>query len=111
MVIMISAQQDSMDSAVDQRFGRCQWLIKVDTETLAWEALPNPGVNQSGGAGVAAAQFVVDQGAAVVASGDFGPNAAAAFRSANIEMRLFIPEVSTVQQAIESFKQGKLLPF
>lgn len=111
MVIIVSAQQDSMDSAVDPRFGRCQWLIKVDTETLAWEALPNPGVGRSGGAGVAAAQFVVDQAAEVVASGDFGPNAAATFRAANIEMRLFTPDVATVKQAVESFQQGRLPGF
>ncbi len=111
MVIIISSQQDSMDSPVDQRFGRCHWLIKVNTETEVWEALPNPGVSQSGGAGVAAAQFVIDQAAAVVVSGDFGPNAAAAFRAANVEMRLFTPDVATVQQAVESFQQGKLLRF
>jgi predicted Fe-Mo cluster-binding NifX family protein len=108
MLILISAQQPQLDSSCDNRFGRCPWLIKVDTDTNQWEAFPNPGASQSGGAGVAAAQFVIDQKADAVVSGDFGPHAAGAIRVANIEMRLFTKDISTVQEAIDAFKQEKL---
>jgi len=64
--------------------------------------------SQSGGAGVAAGQFAVDQQADVVISGDFGPNASSTLRAANVEMRLLTGEISTVQQAVEFFLQGKL---
>ena len=111
MIIIISAQQPQLDGATDIRFGRCQWLIKMDTTTKQWEAFPNPGVHQSGGAGVAAAQFVIDQKAEVVISGDFGPNAANAFKAGNVAMHLFTNEISTVQQAIDHFIQGKLPAF
>ena len=111
MILFISAQQPFMDSPVDERFGRSSWLIKVNTETSHWEALQNPGASQSGGAGVAAAQFVIDQNADIAVSGDFGPHAAGALRAANIERRLFTGEVSTVEQAVQSFLQGKLPVF
>lgn len=107
MKIVISAQDGKMESQVDQRFGRCQWLIVFDTETNEWEACENPGVSQSGGAGVAAAQFVADQKADVVMSGDFGPNAARAFSASNIEMRRFTDEIKTVQDAINQFIKDK----
>ena len=109
MKLIITAQDASLEAQVDRRFGRCMWFILFDTETNLWEAFQNPGVNQSGGAGVAAAQFVVDQKADVVISGDFGPNASRAFQAANVEMRRFTDSTTTVQEAVDHFVQGKLL--
>lgn len=111
MILIISAQGPTMDSPKDDRFGRCQWLIKANTETNEWHAFENPGVSQAGGAGVAAAQFVVDQKAHVVISGDFGPHAARAFQAANIEMRLFADNVTTVQDAVDLFTNNQLPAF
>ncbi len=109
MKLIISAQNSSLESQVDRRFGRCTWLILFDTDTNLWEAFQNPGVSQSGGAGVAAAQFVVDKKADVVISGDFGPNASRAFQAANVEMLRFTDSTTTVQEAVDHFKQDKLL--
>jgi predicted Fe-Mo cluster-binding NifX family protein len=111
MILFISAQQSQPDSLTDVRFGRSPWLIRIDTDTNQWEAFPNPGASQSGGAGVAAAQFVIDQKANAVISGDFGPHAANALRAANIDMRLFTDEISTAKQALEYFLQSKLPAF
>jgi len=111
MKLLISAQEPTIDSPKDDRFGRCQWLIKVDTETNEWHAFENPGTSQSGGAGIAAAQFVVDQKADVVISGDFGPHAAKAFHAAKIEMRLFSDNVTTVQEAVDQYTGNKLTTF
>ncbi len=111
MNLIISAQNPTIESPVDTRFGRSQWLILVDADTKQWKAFQNPGVSQSGGAGVAAAQFVVDQKADVVISGDFGPNASRAFQSANIEMRLFPKQALTVEEATELYKSGALLNY
>ncbi|HPC05889.1 MAG TPA: NifB/NifX family molybdenum-iron cluster-binding protein [Anaerolineaceae bacterium] len=111
MIAVFSAQQDTLESPVDPRFGRCAYLIKVDTESNEWEAFINPGTSQSGGAGIAAAQFVIDKKAAAVVSGDFGPNASNTFKVAGIAMFLYGSEVSTVKQAVEFFQQDKLQAF
>ncbi len=111
MILVVSAQNSSLESSVDKRFGRSPWLIRMDTESNQWEAFQNPGASQSGGAGVAAAQFVIDQKANVVVSGDFGPHAANAFRAAKINMYLFTQDVSTVQQAIDLIKDNQLPAF
>ena len=108
MIVVISAQQGQLNSPVEGRFGRSPWLVRVNTESDEWEAFPNPGAGQSGGAGVAAAQFAIDQKANTVISGDFGPNAANAFRAAIIEMQLFTAEAVTVKDAVELSLQGKL---
>ena len=61
MKIILTATSPSIDSNVDPRFGRGAYLIVVDTDTLEWQAHPNPGVNASGGAGTQAAQFAANQ--------------------------------------------------
>lgn len=111
MRLMITSQNSILESPIDNRFGRCPWLILMDTEKGQWKAFQNPGASQSGGAGVAAAQFVVDHKADVVISGDFGPHASRAFNAAKIEMRLFTDKISTVQEAVAHFADGDLPKF
>jgi predicted Fe-Mo cluster-binding NifX family protein len=108
MIAIFTAQDQNLESSKDERFGRCPWFIKMDTVSNQWEAFPNPGVGHSSGAGVAAAQFVIDQKAEAVISGDFGPHAADAFRAASISMFLYSKDIVNIQQAVDSFKQEKL---
>lgn len=100
MIVVISSQQDNIDSSVNERFGRSPYLIRVDTETMAWQALENPGIQQAHGAGVSTAQLVIDQKANVALSGDFGPNAASALSAAGVAMRTFKNKDVTVKQAL-----------
>lgn len=111
MIVVITAKDQSVESRIDDRFGRSPWLIRVDTKSNQWEALENPGASQSGGAGVAAAQFTIDQKAAIVVSGAFGPHAASAFRAAKIKMCLFTKGVQTVQQVIDLMANDQLPEF
>ena len=108
MIVMISSQKPDLESPINERFGRSPYLIKVETQTISWESFSNPGISQSGGAGVAAAQFVIDQKAEAVISGDFGPNASRALSTAGVHMYLFDRDITTVLQAVENFKEGKL---
>ena len=55
MKIMISAEGPELKARVGRRFGTSPYLIIVDTQTMAFEAVSNPVAdNQKGGAGVAA---------------------------------------------------------
>lgn len=108
MILLISVQQADMDSPVDDRFGRSTWFLRVNSDTLDWQALENPGWNNRGGAGVAASQFAVDQKVDVVISGDFGPNAAAALQAAGIQMLRFPTGDLTGKAVVQRFLQGTL---
>jgi predicted Fe-Mo cluster-binding NifX family protein len=107
MKILLTATSPSLEANIDPRFGRGAYLIAVDTDTLEWQAQPNPGVNASGGAGTQAAQIAADQQVKAVISGDFGPNAYNALQAAGIKMYLY-GESTTLREAIEHFKAGKL---
>jgi len=106
MKIVVSSQGETLDAAASPVFGRCPTYIFVDTETNEVEALSNPAMNQGGGAGIQAAQFVVSQGAQAVLSGNLGPNAHDVLQAAEVPGYL-VPE-GTVRQAVDAFKAGQL---
>jgi predicted Fe-Mo cluster-binding NifX family protein len=108
MILLISVQQADMNSPVDDRFGRAAWFLRVNSDTLDWQALENPGSNNRGGAGVSAAQFAVNQQVEAVISGDFGPNAVAALQAAGIQMIRFPTEGLTGKEVVQLFQQGAL---
>jgi predicted Fe-Mo cluster-binding NifX family protein len=107
MRIVLTSTSPKLDSDVDPRFGRGAYFLVVDSETLEWQAHSNPGVGASGGAGTLAAQFIANQHAEAVISGDFGPNAHDALQAAGIAMYLFGAS-ATVKEVIEHFKAGQL---
>ena len=48
MKIIITASSPSLDADFDPRFGRGAYFVIINTETMEWEAFPNPGVSASG---------------------------------------------------------------
>jgi predicted Fe-Mo cluster-binding NifX family protein len=86
MRICVSASANSLDASVDPRFGRCPYFIIVDSETLQFEAVPNPASGAVGGAGIQAAQIIASKGAKVVITGNVGPNAFQALSAAGIKI-------------------------
>jgi len=82
--------------------------VFVDTETMAFEAMENPAIGAAGGAGIQAAQFIVERGTQAVVTGNMGPNAFNVCQSANVPVYLF--GGGTVRQAAEACKEGQLPP-
>jgi predicted Fe-Mo cluster-binding NifX family protein len=107
MKIILTTTSSSIDAEVDARFGRGAFFIVVDSDTLEWQAHPNPGVGASGGAGTLAAQFVSSLKVEAVISGDFGPNAYNALQAAGVAMYLF-DDSCTGRESVEHFKAGQL---
>ena len=106
MRIVVSAQGDTLEAPASPVFGRCPTYVFVDTETMNYEAVPNPAMSQGGGAGIQAAQLVVNQGAQAVLTGNLGPNAFDVLRAAAVPA--YLVSGGTVRQAVEAFKAGQL---
>jgi predicted Fe-Mo cluster-binding NifX family protein len=107
MIVLISSAGSDLESSTEPRFGRSPWYVKYDTDSEHWEAFENPGKALSGGAGIAAAQFAVDQKASKVVSGDFGPNAVDVLRAAKIEMVKYPQEAKTINDVLKFIKESK----
>lgn len=106
MKIVVSATSDDLDAQIDPRFGRCQYFVIVDTETMSFEALPNTAAGATGGAGIQAARMVANKGVQAVLTGSVGPNA---FQVLSITgIRIVTGVQGTVREAVEKFKRGQL---
>lgn len=106
MKIAISATGKDLDSQIDPRFGRCQYFIFIDPETMEFEVLENKGLMASGGAGVQAAQSVVQKGVSAVITGNLGPNAASALSASGI--KVYLVSGGTIRDVTEAYKSGAL---
>jgi len=105
MRIAISATGPTLDAEVDPRFGRCQYFIIVDPETMEFEALENSSAMAAGGAGISTGQMIAGKGVEVVLTGNCGPNAYQVLSAAGLQV---ITGVSgRIGDAIESYKSGQ----
>ncbi len=106
MKIVISSQGQVLEAMVDPRFGRCAYFIIYDTETKETEALSNQASEATGGAGIVAAQLVVDKGVEAVITGNVGPNAFQTLSQAKI--KIFGGASGTVKESLEKYEKGEL---
>ena len=104
MKIAVSATGPSLDAEVDPRFGRCQYFIIVDPDTMRFEAIENSSAMASGGAGISTAQMIVSKGVEAVLTGNCGPNAFQVLSAAGI--KVVTGASGRVQDAIQGYKSG-----
>lgn len=105
--IAITAQGEELSSEMDLRFGRAKWLIVVDAETGDFQSHDNKvNLNAAQGAGIQTGRNIANLGVEAVVTGNVGPNAFKTLSAAGV--RIFLAEKQTVQDAIDSFKAGKL---
>lgn len=109
MKIAVSANGPALESAASPVFGRCPYYLFVESETMAFEACPNPAMDVPGGAGIKAAQYISSQGAEVLITGNVGPNALQVLEPAGIKVYHF--EGGCVRDALEAWQSGKISGF
>ncbi len=106
MKICVSATGNNLEAQLDPRFGRCAYLVIVDSETMQFEAIPNIAAGATGGAGIQAAQTIANKGVKVVITGNVGPNAFGALSTAGIEIATLA--TGTVRDVIEKYSRGEM---
>ena len=106
MKIAISSTGENLNATVDPRFGRCQYFVLIDPESMEFEAIPNESASAMGGAGIQAAQNVANLKAEVVLTGNMGPNAFQTLSAAGIKVITGVN--GTVKEVVEKFKNGEL---
>ena len=106
MKLGISATENNLHAAVDQRFGRCRYFLIVDSETKEINTIDNQATQAQGGAGIQAAQTLVDHGVEAVLTGNIGPNAFQTLSAAHI--KVYTNVNGSIEQAVDQYVQGKL---
>ena len=109
MRIAVSSEGQQPSSMVDPRFGRAKWFILYDTESEIFESFDNSQVlNLPQGAGIQAAQQVIDRKAEVVLTGHCGPNAFKTLLAG--EVQVVVGASGTVLEAVNKYQKGDLKP-
>ncbi len=106
MKVAVSAKGQTLDAEIDPRFGRCQYLIFIDTESMEYEAHNNADSSAGSGAGIATAQVVANRGVQAVLTGNIGPNAHRVLAEAGIETMTGVS--GTIKEAVERYRSGNI---
>jgi len=104
--VCVTSSGQSLEDAIDPRFGRCQYFIIVDSDSMQFETIQNTAMNAGGGAGIQAGQLVANKGAEVILTGNVGPNAFNTLQAAGLKIVIGLSGI-TVRQAVEGFKSGQ----
>jgi predicted Fe-Mo cluster-binding NifX family protein len=108
MRVAITSTRPSLDAEVDTRFGRAQYVLIVDTDSLEFEPVENVNAAAGGGAGIQTAQMVAGKGVEAVLTGNCGPNAFQILTAADI--KAYVGLTGTVREVLASLERGELAP-
>lgn len=100
MKVAITSTGNSLDSTLDERFGRCSYFVIYDTESKSTEFIPNPNKEAENGAGPASVQLVASRNVSKIVSGEFGMKIKSLVDSLKIQM-IVVKETKKVKEIIE----------
>lgn len=106
MKVCITSTGPGLDSEMDPRFGRCQYFLFVDLETLGCEAVENPNIGAAGGAGIQSAQLVANKGVEALITGQVGPNAFTTLQAAGI--KILTGASGKVREVLDKYQKGQI---
>ena len=106
MRIAISAEGAGLDAEVAHKFGTSQYLLIVDLETMAFEAVANPGATAQRGAGMQAVVLVISRDVEAVLTGYCSPAVQRQLSAVGIEVWAGVS--GTVKEVVEKYKRGDL---
>jgi len=108
MKVVVTSLGPELDGKMDPRFGRASWFLAVDTEKGTVEAMDNTRNRDAAqGAGVSAAQAVLDLKADALVSSHVGPRAFQVLAGAGVKV-YSAPEGVSCREAVDLLKAGKL---
>lgn len=111
MRIAVSTVEKDMNGFVDERFGRCPYFMLCDSDnikgTAEWKN--NPALTSTGGAGIAAGEFIDQEKVELLITGSLGPNALRVIQASGISAYT-VPESMTVLESIQAWQRGALQP-
>lgn len=107
MKIGVPIDMPSTDEPVSSTFGRSKKFLIYDTDSKETRYIDNLAMNSQGGAGIKAAQVILDAGVDVLLTPQCGENAAKVLHESHVT--LFQTTSGSAQYNINQFLQGKLL--
>lgn len=101
MKVAITSTGNTLESKLDQRFGRCSYFVIYDLDTKGIEFIPNPNRDAANGAGPASVQIVASRDVKKIISGEFGMKIKSLLDSLKIQMVVLKEPDKTIKEIIE----------
>ena len=86
MKVAIASTGNTLESNIDSSFGRCAWLIIINTEDGGMEFIPNTNRDMEEHAGRTAVELVATRNVEMIVSGEFGAKIKPLLDSMHIQM-------------------------
>ncbi len=99
MKVAITSTGNTLESKLDERFGRAAWFVIYDMESKSTEFVPNPNKDAEQGAGPASVELVASRKVNKIVSGEFGAKIKPLLDSFKIQM-IVVKEDKTVNEII-----------
>ena len=107
MKLAITSSGKDLDNEIDLRFGRAKGFIIYDLESNDFEYINNiQNLEAAQGAGIQAAQNVVNKNVDAVISGHCGPKAFKVLSTSGV--KIYTADGGKVSEVLEKFKKGEL---
>jgi predicted Fe-Mo cluster-binding NifX family protein len=107
MKVCITSQGATLDSPLEDRFGRAPYFIIAESDNGSFDAVKNPYADGAGGVGPKAAQVLIAHGVKALISGQVGGNAREVLAAAGIAMYT-CRAGGSVKEALDQFTKNKL---
>ncbi|MDD2562284.1 MAG: NifB/NifX family molybdenum-iron cluster-binding protein [Eubacteriales bacterium] len=107
MIIAIPVSGKGQNPAVATSFGRAAHFLMYDDETGQYKILENAAMGSTGGAGIQAAQAIVDSGAEMLLTPQCGNNAAKVLAAAGLRIYKTDPGLSAMEN-LKAFRDNEL---
>lgn len=102
MKVVLAADGNSLESNIAKRFGHADYYLIVDTESLSFEAVENPGHSDNH----AIIQKIAERGVDMFIVGNIGPHAFEIINSLGLKVGLL--RKSTAREAIDKLLSNDL---
>ena len=106
MKIAFTTTGDDMSALMDLRFGRAAKFLIYDTDQKSFTVIDNDSFSAAQGAGIKAAETIVNAGAEILITGDCGPKALNALQKANV--KIYSSKSVSATNALEEYLAEKL---
>lgn len=107
MKIAITSTGQDLTADVDPRFGRAEYFLVVDTETLDFKVVENQqNLNLPQGAGIQAGKTLINTGAKVLITGNCGPKAFNVLETGKV--KIITGASGNVKDVVLKFNNGEM---
>lgn len=106
MRIAVPVDENNENTGVSVSFGRAPYYMVFDTDTQKAEFVVNTAAESAGGAGIMAAQIIVNQKSNVVLTERCGKNAAEILIAGAV--KIYRSEAGSAMENVKAFIQGSL---